>query len=249
MKERIPQSATNKMAESIFEEADTIAERVTALGGTALGTARMAASASTLPAFPNDVFDGSPRLGVVIERWAQFAASARVAGEICSLHKFSPVASTLARTRPGASLVAFFCAEHRTKNVQMKDERKFVVCQQVVFLAEREGMRYVSQCEHGTVHLVWDAVGFHLPAAAFVQIAERILQTATRLMAQREAPEGSHCLLQVGRITVTLPPGDFLPLAQMLEEALPLVAVAKFTSPLPLPRLTFPSQPITPLFN
>ena len=131
----------------------------------------------------------------------------------------------------------------------VSEERKFVVCQQVVFLAEREGMRYVSQCEHGTVHLVWDAVGFHLPAAGFVQIAQRILQTAAGVVAQPATAEGSHCLLQVGRITVTLPPGDFLPLAQMVEEALPQVTITKPASPEPLVRLTFPRQPITPLFN
>ncbi len=123
------------------------------------------------------------------------------------------------------------------------------MCQHVVFLAEREGMRYVSQCEHGTVHLVWDAVGFHLPAAAFVQIAQRILQTAAWVMAQHDAPEGSQCLLQVGRITVTLPPGDFLPLAQMVEEALPQVAVTKSVHTWSMPRLSFPCQTTTPLFN
>ena len=121
------------------------------------------------------------------------------------------------------------------------------MCQHVIFLAEREGARYVSQCEHGTVHLVWDAVGFHLPAAAFVQIAQRILQTAAGVVAQPATAEGGHCLLQVGRITV--PPGDFLPLAQMVEEALPQVAITKPASPEPLPRLTFPRQPITPIFN
>lgn len=123
------------------------------------------------------------------------------------------------------------------------------MCQHVIFLAEREGMRYVSQCEHGTVHLVWDAVGFHLPAAAFVQIAQRILQTAAWVMTQQDAPEGSQCLLQVGRITVTLPPGDFLPLAQMVEEALPQVAVTKSVHTWPMPRLSFPCQTTTPLFN
>lgn len=71
----------DKMAESIFEEVDTIAERVTALGGTALGTARMAAGASGLPEFPVDVFEGATMLRVVIERWAQFAASVRAAAE------------------------------------------------------------------------------------------------------------------------------------------------------------------------
>src|SRR5881409_3394897 len=38
----------DEIAESVIEYVDTIAERATALGGLALGTARMAAAASTL---------------------------------------------------------------------------------------------------------------------------------------------------------------------------------------------------------
>lgn len=69
----------DKMAGSIEAAADTIAERATALGGTALGTARMAAQASELPEFPTDVFEGKTMLGVVVERWAQYGASVRAA--------------------------------------------------------------------------------------------------------------------------------------------------------------------------
>lgn len=71
----------DKMADAIFEYGDTIAERATALGGTALGTTRMAAATSELPEFPGDVFDGSTMLKVVVERWAQYAASMRAASE------------------------------------------------------------------------------------------------------------------------------------------------------------------------
>jgi len=69
----------DKMAGSIEAEPDTIAERAVALGGTALGTARMAAQASELPEFPTDVFEGKTMLGVVVERWAQYATSVRAA--------------------------------------------------------------------------------------------------------------------------------------------------------------------------
>lgn len=68
------------MAEAIFPFIDTIAERATALGGTALGTARMAANTSELPEFPDDVFDGTTLLQVVVERWAQYANGIRAAG-------------------------------------------------------------------------------------------------------------------------------------------------------------------------
>lgn len=69
----------DKMAESIFEHIDTIAERATTLGGTALGTTRMAANASELPEFPSDVFDGTTMVRHIVERWAQYAASVRAA--------------------------------------------------------------------------------------------------------------------------------------------------------------------------
>ncbi len=69
----------DKMADSILEYGDTIAERTTALGGTALGTTRMAAAASELPEFPSDAFDGTTMVKIVVERWAQYASSVRAA--------------------------------------------------------------------------------------------------------------------------------------------------------------------------
>lgn len=69
----------DKMADSIFEYGDMIAERATALGGTALGTTRMAAANSELPEFPDDVFDGSTMVKIVVERWAQYATAVRAA--------------------------------------------------------------------------------------------------------------------------------------------------------------------------
>ncbi len=69
----------DKMAEAVFPFGDMIAERATALGGTALGTTRMAAKASELPEIPEDVFNGERLVEIVVERWAQYAASARAA--------------------------------------------------------------------------------------------------------------------------------------------------------------------------
>jgi starvation-inducible DNA-binding protein len=59
--------------------ADTIAERVGALGGMAMGTARMAAANSTLPEYPADVIEGKAVVEVMAERWAAYAASTRAA--------------------------------------------------------------------------------------------------------------------------------------------------------------------------
>ena len=58
---------------------DELAERVTALGGYAKGTVRMAAEASDLPEFPTDHHDGRAHLEALAERWAAYAASTRAA--------------------------------------------------------------------------------------------------------------------------------------------------------------------------
>ncbi len=58
---------------------DMIAERATALGGLATGTARMAAAASRLPDLPLDVVEGQEVVKALVERFAQVAASTRAA--------------------------------------------------------------------------------------------------------------------------------------------------------------------------
>jgi starvation-inducible DNA-binding protein len=70
----------DKMAEAIHDSVDEIAERATALGGTAMGTVRMAAAMSELPEFPEDIFDGENVLRIVVDRWSRYAESVRQAG-------------------------------------------------------------------------------------------------------------------------------------------------------------------------
>ena len=57
--------------------ADLCAERVTALGGFATGTVRMAATGSTLPEFPADITDSMDYVRAVAQRLAAFTNSAR----------------------------------------------------------------------------------------------------------------------------------------------------------------------------
>jgi starvation-inducible DNA-binding protein len=58
---------------------DEFAERVTALGGYAPGTVRMAASSSRLPEFPTDITDSMAYVKAVASRLAAFTNSAREA--------------------------------------------------------------------------------------------------------------------------------------------------------------------------
>lgn len=65
------------LAETLEGHIDEIAERATALGGTALGTVRMAAAGSSLPEYPDDVADGAKHVGLLVDRYAAFASRLR----------------------------------------------------------------------------------------------------------------------------------------------------------------------------
>lgn len=58
---------------------DMVAERVTALGGTALGTARLAAAESILPEYPFDAVDGADHVTALAERLALYGKHVRAA--------------------------------------------------------------------------------------------------------------------------------------------------------------------------
>ncbi len=65
------------VAESVLGFVDAIAERATALGGLALGTARMAASSSTLDEYPVGAIAGMDTVVAISDRLAAYAALVR----------------------------------------------------------------------------------------------------------------------------------------------------------------------------
>lgn len=69
----------DEVAGEVADWVDQLAERVTALGGYATGTARMAVSASTLPEFPTDITDSMDYVKAVAARLSAFTNSARTA--------------------------------------------------------------------------------------------------------------------------------------------------------------------------
>src|SRR5215831_15921942 len=75
----------DKIAGEVIDYVDLIAERATALGGTALGTARMATAASRIPEFPPDVASLAT-VKALVERYANLAASSRAAIDAASSH-------------------------------------------------------------------------------------------------------------------------------------------------------------------
>ncbi|MEO1004681.1 MAG: DNA starvation/stationary phase protection protein Dps [Cyanobacteria bacterium J06638_38] len=71
----------DEMATELEEYVDMVAERVTALGGTALGTARIAASESILEEYPLDAVTGAEHVRALADRFGVYAKHVRTAIE------------------------------------------------------------------------------------------------------------------------------------------------------------------------
>jgi starvation-inducible DNA-binding protein len=67
----------DEMASELEEYIDMVAERVTALGGLALGTVRIAATQSDLPEYLFDILDGKDHVIALADRYAAYAKSLR----------------------------------------------------------------------------------------------------------------------------------------------------------------------------
>ncbi len=67
----------DQVAAMVREHADTIAERITALGGTAEGTARVAAEQSSLKEYPLDIVEGRAHVAALADVLAAFGAHVR----------------------------------------------------------------------------------------------------------------------------------------------------------------------------
>ena len=69
----------DEMSGELEEYVDMVAERVTALGGIALGTARIAASESILPEYPLDAVGGIEHITALADRYAAYGKHVREA--------------------------------------------------------------------------------------------------------------------------------------------------------------------------
>jgi starvation-inducible DNA-binding protein len=69
----------DKLAAELIDHVDVIAERATTLGGTALGTARMAAAKSRLPEYSAETIGSRENVEALVKRYAELAATTRAA--------------------------------------------------------------------------------------------------------------------------------------------------------------------------
>ncbi len=67
----------DEIAGELLEYVDELAERVTALAGTAMGTVRMAANNSKLDEYPSDIQEGLDHIAAVADRLAAYARTTR----------------------------------------------------------------------------------------------------------------------------------------------------------------------------
>ena len=76
----------DELAEDLLEFGDKIAERATALGGMALGTARIAAAQSQLPEFPVNLVNGKQVVEVLAQRYGAYSSATRAAIDTADEH-------------------------------------------------------------------------------------------------------------------------------------------------------------------
>jgi starvation-inducible DNA-binding protein len=69
----------DEMATELEEYVDMVAERVTALGGVAMGTARIAAAESILPEYALDAVSGAEHVTALADRFGAYAKHVREA--------------------------------------------------------------------------------------------------------------------------------------------------------------------------
>jgi starvation-inducible DNA-binding protein len=67
----------DELAAQVLEYVDLVAERATALGGMAMGTARMAAASSRLDEYPVEAVESLAHVEALAERYANYAATTR----------------------------------------------------------------------------------------------------------------------------------------------------------------------------
>lgn len=105
----------DKLAAELEGYADLIAERATALGGLAQGTARQAAANSRLAEFPADVTDSMPTVDALAERYAALAANTRRAIETANGQGDADPADLFTEVSRGLDKALWFLEAHLQK--------------------------------------------------------------------------------------------------------------------------------------
>ncbi len=102
----------DEIATEVEEFVDLIAERVTTLGGTALGTARVAAQNSILPEYPHDIYTGEEHIQALADRFGAFAAHVRTSIDHCDELGDATTADLYTQVSRGVDMRLWFLEAH-----------------------------------------------------------------------------------------------------------------------------------------
>lgn len=102
----------DKVEEEVEEFADDIAERAVALGGVALGTARVAAKHSRLPEYPLDISEGREHVQALATALAAFGKSARAAIDTAAKAGDADTADLFTEVSRGTDKLLWFVEAH-----------------------------------------------------------------------------------------------------------------------------------------
>jgi starvation-inducible DNA-binding protein len=95
--------------------ADLLAERITALGGLARGTVRMASAVSRLPEFPAEVFVDLAVVEALSSRYANLAATTRAASTVAAQQNDADTADLLTSVSTALDKALWFLEAHLQK--------------------------------------------------------------------------------------------------------------------------------------
>ena len=102
----------DKLADQLQDFVDLIAERATALGGTASGTVRMSAAASRLPEYPIDANASMATIETLVARFANSAKSTRSAIDAATNAGDADTADLLTEVSRGLDKSLWFLEAH-----------------------------------------------------------------------------------------------------------------------------------------
>jgi starvation-inducible DNA-binding protein len=91
---------------------DLVAERITTLGGTALGTARLSAAASVLTEYPHDIFQGADHIKALADRYAALAKHVRESSEFADEQGDASTADLYTEVSRGLDMRLWFLEAH-----------------------------------------------------------------------------------------------------------------------------------------
>jgi starvation-inducible DNA-binding protein len=106
----------DKLAEEVEDAVDTIAERSVQLGGTAMGTARLAAEHSSLMEYPHDITSGADHVAAVSGALAAFGAAVRAAIDAASEAGDMDTADLFTQVSREADKQLWFVESHAHRN-------------------------------------------------------------------------------------------------------------------------------------